>query len=463
MLYNPAGREPMTQARLSPATKLIYGSGDTGISLTSTIIGMYFSFFLTNTVGLSPAVAALPIWLGRIWDLANDPFIGYISDRTRTRWGRRRPFLLFGALPFALCFTILWWRPPLTGALLVGYYVVAFLLYDTAATFVYMPFYALTPELTGNYDERTSLTTYRMFFSIVASLAAIGIPNAIMGTFTPEKAGTMLQMCAVFAVASALPLVLVFFGVREKKEFSEAERPRPLKTLHAVLQNKPLRLSLGIYLFTWVVMDLMLFILMYYISYCVRRGEQSTFIMLALFITAILVLPFWNWISKKFSKRTAYIFGVAFWAVVQLALITLGPGTSLEVIIALCLLAGIGVGAAHVLPWSILPDAVEWDEWKTGERHEGSFYAFVTLAQKSASAIAVPLALVLLEVFGYKAGGVADQPASAVFAIRLITGPIPAVFLGLGILCAALYPVTRPMHQAILRDLEARRAGKKPN
>jgi GPH family glycoside/pentoside/hexuronide:cation symporter len=119
------------------------------------------------------------------------------------------------------------------------------------------------------------------------------------------------------------------------------------------------------------------------------------------------------------------------------------------------------VGAAHVLPWSILPDAVEWDEWKTGERHEGSFYAFVTLAQKTASAVAIPLALVLLGVFGYKPGGVAEQPASAILAIRLITGPIPAVFLGLGILCAALYPVTRPMHQAILRDLEARRA-KKP-
>jgi GPH family glycoside/pentoside/hexuronide:cation symporter len=450
----------MTPTRLSRTTKLIYGSGDTGISLTSTLIGTYFSFFLTETVGLAPAVAALPIWIGRIWDLVNDPLIGYMSDRTRTRWGRRRPFLLFGAAPFAVFFTLLWWKPPVSGAALVLYYAAAFLLYDTAATFVYMPFYALTPELTGGYDERTSLTTYRMFFSIVASLAAFTIPNAVIGSFRPENADKILSLCAVFGVASALPLLLVFFGVRERKEFAEAERPRLLKTFKAVARNKPLLLSLGIYLCTWVVVDLMMFILLYFITYCVKREGQSDYIMLAIFLTAILVLPFWNWVSKRFSKRAAYICGVAFWAVVQLVLFMLGPGTSLEVILALCLMAGIGVGAAHVLPWSILPDAVEWDEWKTGERHEGSFYAFVTLAQKAASAVAIPLALILLGAFGYQSGGVADQPASAVLAIRLITGPIPAVFLGLGILCAVLYPVTRSMHQEILKDLEARREQK---
>jgi GPH family glycoside/pentoside/hexuronide:cation symporter len=205
----------------------------------------------------------------------------------------------------------------------------------------------------------------------------------------------------------------------------------------------------------------MMFILLFYITYCVKREGQSDYIMGAIFITAILVLPFWNWVAKRWSKRVAYIAGVSFWAVVQLVLITLGPGTGLEIIIALCLLAGIGVGAAHILPWSILPDAVEWDEWKTGERHEGSFYSFVMFTQKLASAIAIPLALILLGAYGFVSGGVAEQPSSAVFAIRLITGPIPAVFLGLGILCAVLYPVTRPMHEAILRDLEARRAQKK--
>jgi GPH family glycoside/pentoside/hexuronide:cation symporter len=136
--------------------------------------------------------------------------------------------------------------------------------------------------------------------------------------------------------------------------------------------------------------------------------------------------------------------------------VTLGPGTSFALVLCLCVLAGVGVGAAHVLPWSILPDAVEWDEWKTGERHEGTFYSFVTLCQKIASTVATPLALLLLGIFGYLPGGVRQGPR-AILAIRIITGPIPAVLLCLGILCAALYPITRAMHAAILEELTGRR------
>src|SRR5512143_3864265 len=147
---------------LSGRVKWIYGSGDIGFSLTNTILNVYLALFLTDVVGLTPAIAAVAFFVGSTWDYLNDPIIGYISDRTRSRWGRRRPFLLFGALPFALAFCLLWWRPPLeTTPGLIIYYSLAYALFDTAATFVYMPFYALTPELTDDYDERTSLTSWR--------------------------------------------------------------------------------------------------------------------------------------------------------------------------------------------------------------------------------------------------------------------------------------------------------------
>ncbi len=447
----------MTLQPLSRASKIIYGSGDTGLSLTSTMIGVYLSFFLTNVVGMAPGMVAIAILIGRLWDWVNDPMIGYLSDRTRTRWGRRRPYLLFGALPFALAFTLMWWKPPWSGIALMLYYTGTYILYDTAATFVYMPFYALTPELAGDYDERTSLTSYRMFFSILASLAAFVLPEAIVGEYLPGKDGKILALSACFGLVSALPLFLVFFCTRERKEYTEAEKPQLLKTLKAVVKNKPLLLGLGIYLFTWVSMDLMQFILLYYVTYCLNMQAQSQYLMGAIFITAMLVLPFWNWAARHWGKKTAYISGVAFWAVVQLVLMTLGPGTSFTLILSLGILAGVGIGAAHVLPWSILPDAVEWDEWKTGERHEGTFYSFVTVCQKIASMIATPLALFLLEVFGYRPGGV-EQGPGAVLAIRLITGPIPAALLSLGILCAAFYPISRTMYARIVEDLEKRRA-----
>ena len=117
--------------RLSRRTKLLYGVGDIGFSLTTTIIGAYFLIFMTDVVGLAPGIAAAAIFVGRSWDYINDPIFGHISDRTRTRWGRRRPFLLFGGLPFALAFAMLWWRPPWEGdLLLVGYYALAYVVFD---------------------------------------------------------------------------------------------------------------------------------------------------------------------------------------------------------------------------------------------------------------------------------------------------------------------------------------------
>ena len=135
--------------RVPLGTKILYGAGDIGFSLTDTTIGVLFAIFITDVVGLDPALAAAAVFIGKSWDYINDPLIGYLSDRTRTRWGRRRPFLLFGFIPFALSFMGLWWKPPIANQyLLAAYYAFAYFLYDLCATLVYMPYFALTPELT---------------------------------------------------------------------------------------------------------------------------------------------------------------------------------------------------------------------------------------------------------------------------------------------------------------------------
>ena len=445
--------------QLSRKTKWLYGFGDIGFSLTSTILAAYFAIFLTDVVGLTPATAAASIFIGRSWDYINDPIIGHISDRTRTRWGRRRPFLLFGALPFALAFTLLWVRPPWESpAALAAYYAVAYLVFDAAATFVYMPYYALTPELTNDYDERTTLTSYRMFFSILGSLIAFIVPVMIVGSIQPESVSRFAVMGIVFAVASALPLLSVFFGTRERPEYMAQEQPKLKESLKAAYQNRPFVFGAVIFLITWVSMDILQTTLLYFIKYIVQREAESDIIMGTIFVTAIFALPFWNWVSKRYSKRWAYILGVAFWAAVQMVLISLNPDSPVPLILFLCVLAGIGVGAAHVLPWAIIPDAIEWDEWKTGERHEGTFYSLITLAQKVASSIAVPLALLVLDATGYIANA-AQQPESAVWGIRIVIGPIPALLLGAGIIFALKYPLSRKEFSSLVEDLEARRAG----
>lgn len=448
----------MAEQRLSRTTKFVYGAGDTGFSLTSTILGAYFAIFLTDVVGLAPGIAAASIFIGRSWDYINDPIIGHISDRTRSRWGRRRPYLLFGAIPFGLAFILLWWKPPISATIgLAVYYALAYLLFDTAATFAYMPYFALTPELTDDYDERTALTSYRMFFSILGGLIAFTIPLMIIGTFRPENATRVTLMGIIFAIASVIPLWLTFFGTKERNQHMEKERPGLRESLRAAYKNRPFVFSAGIFLLTWVAVTILEGTLLFFLKYVVEREAQSDLIMATIFITAIFALPLWEYASRRWNKQRAYIAGIGFWAVVQLVMITLTPASPLPLLLTLSVFAGVGVGAAHVLPWSIIPDAIEWDELHTGKRHEGMFYSLVTLMQKIASSIAIPLVLVLLEVTGYIPNSL-EQPGSAILGIRIVVGPIPAILLCAGIAFAWLYPLSREAHTDIRQQLQERRS-----
>jgi GPH family glycoside/pentoside/hexuronide:cation symporter len=438
--------------------KWMYGSGDLGFSLTSTIVAAYFAIFLTDVVGVRAGVAAIAIAIGRTWDYVNDPLFGYISDHTHTRWGRRRPFLLFGPIPFAIVFTLMWWRPPIQGDLaLVAYYAFVYVLYDAAATMIYMPYFALTPELTWDYDERTSLTSVRAFFSIAGSLVAFTLPLMIIGGFSPGNSSNILRMGLIFAIISVIPIYFVFFGTRERPEFMQMKQPGLVESLRSSIGNRPFVFSAVIFLFTWLSIDILQTMMLYFIKYGVNREGNSDLIMATIFVVGIFALPLWTWTSRRLNKRIAYIIGMVFFAGVLMALIMLTPATPLVIILILCLLAGIGVSAAHVIPWSMIPDAIEYGELDTGKRHEGMFYSLISLSQKVASSIAIPLALLMLDRTGYIPNST-EQPTSAVNGIRLLVGPIPAVLLGVGILFAILYPLGREGYTRIAQELEERRA-----
>jgi GPH family glycoside/pentoside/hexuronide:cation symporter len=446
----------MTQ-KLTRKAKLLYGAGDTGFSLTSTILGAYFAIFMIDVVGLNPGTAAVAILIGRSWDYINDPLFGYLSDRTRTRWGRRRPFLLFGALPYAIAFAMLWYRPDFDSqTALAVYYSVAYIFYEAAATLVYMPYFALTPELTSDYDERTSLTTYRMFFSILGGLIAFTVPLMIVGTFNPENAPNVFTMGVIFGLVAAAPLLLVFFTTKERQEFMQQSQPSIRQSLKVTRNNRPFIFGLVIFLMTWVAVEIVQAMLLFYVKYVAVREGSNDLIMATIFVTAILALPIWDYTSRKFDKRWAYIGGIGFWAMVQLVLITVTDATALPLLLVLCFLAGIGVAAAHVIPWAIIPDAIEWGELQTGERHEGIFYSLVTLTRKVATSVTLPVVLLMLEWTGYIPNA-AQQPESALWGIRIAVGPIPAVLLIVGIVFAYRYPLTRKKYKEVEEELEKRR------
>ena len=444
--------------KLRLGRKLAYGAGDLGFSVTTTMAGAYLSVFLTDVVGLAPALAAAAIFVGRSVDYLNDPVIGHLVDRTRSRWGRRRPYLLFGALPFGAAFLLLWTRPNLPSpVLLAAYYGAAYALFDIAATFVYMPYYALTPEIAPSYDERTSLTSWRMAFSILGSLLVFTVPPALAGGFGPESARRVFLLACGAAALSVAPLFVCFAAVRERPEAPTEERPGIRDSLTAAFRNRAFLLGAGIFLATWVCIDLLQALIIYYIKHVVRREASMDLIMALIFVTALVSLPLWNTVSARLDKRKSYTAGAALLALCLGTLAFLGPSTPLAFIAALCVAAGVGVGAAHVLPWAILPDAVEVDEAATGARHEGMFYSLITLAQKVASSVALPLVLLVLGATGY-APGAALQPARAVRGIRLVMGLGPAILLGAGALFAATYPLNREAHSRLRAELAARAA-----
>jgi glycoside/pentoside/hexuronide:cation symporter, GPH family len=444
--------------RLPVRTKLAYGVGDFGFAFADTAIGVLFAIFLTDVVGLRPSLAALAVFIGRSWDYINDPLIGHIVDRTRTRWGRRRPYLLFGFIPFGLAFAMLWWRPPFESQVaLTAYYAAAFFFYDTILTLVTTPFFALTPELTQDYDERTSLTSYRMAFSLLGGLVAFIVPLMMIGAMRPENTGRVFQMGWVFAIACALPLLVTFFGTRERREYVHQEQPGLRESLKAAWSNRPFMFAAGIFLFTWTAVDIIQAMLLFFLKYRMGLEAQSDMVAGAVFITALVVLPFWVWVSRRTDKRKAYIYGMLFLSAVMMILIFLDPSLGFTAVIALAALAGVGVSAVHVLTWAMIPDAVEVDELENGTRHEGMFYALVSLFKKVAVSIALPIALLVLDWSGFVSNA-PQQAESAVWAIRILIGPVPSVLLLGGILFAIYYPLTRESHAEARKKIAARRA-----
>lgn len=450
----------VTTEKLSLRAKLMYSVGDGGINLADTVVGLLFAIYLTDVVGLRPALAAMVIFIGRTMDYFNDPVIGYLSDRTRTRWGRRRPFILFGMVPFALVYMLLWYIPPFADQFwLAVYFAVAYFLYDTFATVLYMPYFALTPELTSDYDERTDLTSYRMVFSTIGAMIAFVVPLAIIGTMTPDRAAVITRVGIGVGVVSILPMIAVFFGTKEKIENTREEKAGLLTSLRSALHNKPFLYATGIFLFGFTALDLTQSTLMYFLKYTLDLEENYDLIFGLIFVSAIIALPLWNWVSKKWDKRRAVMLGQLFLALSVVGLSFIKSSWGLSVVLVFSVLVGFGLGALQVLTWSMIPDAVEWDDLQTGQRHEGTYYSLVQTLRKISASISLPLVLLFLEWTGYIPNAATQTPSTMV-GIQALIGWIPSIILLISIGIAYFYPLDRDKFADVLKALAERNAAR---
>lgn len=462
--------------KLRPFTRLAYGAGELGPAMAGSTMIFFQFVFLTTVAGLRADLAGYVLLAGKLWDAFNDPLIGWLSDHTRSRWGRRLPWMAASALPFAVAFWLQWIVPgflsPENQWGLFAYYVVVSVIYNTFYTGLSLPHSALTAELTHDYDERSRLTGFRMGFSLGGSVGGLVLKIVVFGLMAAAPAamqysvfGAVVAALGVLAVAACIGgiwrPVIAAEQVRNAIPPVAVEAPSGLaEQWKILLSNRPYLMVCAIYLFSWLAMQFTAAILPIYVSAWLQQSAQ-TYSLLALAVqgTALLLIPLWSLATVRIGKKAVYLVGMVFWLVAQGGLFFVQPGQA-AFVFALGIIAGFGISVCYLIPNAMLPDTIEYDELRTGQRREGVFYGFFVFLQKCALALGSAILGWILQASGYlstSAGETVAQPDSALLAIRLLIGPLPALAILVGMFFAWRFPITKKKHAEILRQLVERR------
>jgi GPH family glycoside/pentoside/hexuronide:cation symporter len=446
--------------KLKPLTKLAFGAGDLGPAIVAAVNGFFLNAFLLDVAGLRPAIVGTIFLIVKIWDAINDPIIGALTDRTKTRWGRRRPWLLFGAIPFGLAFFLQWIVPPLSDPGKFWYYLIVAFLLDAAYTAVNVPYAALTPELTHDYDERTSLSSYRFSFSILGGVLAAFLHTIIVGLFTSPIKGNAVS-AAIWAFFIIIPNFITFAGTREVhyKE-DRPEGPGFIDGLRIVLKNKAFIYVALIYLLSWLSIQFVQNNLILYVKYWIGAEQQFGILILGVQVSAFIFLLIWAKVSQRVGKQNVYYIGMSIWILVSIFLFLVQPG-QFSVLLILAIMAGAGVSIGYLIPWSMLPDVIEMDELETGQRREGIFYGFFVFLQKLGLSLGIAISNFILELTGYlnqtPGGPLPEQTDATLLALRVFVSFIPAVILLISFWVVHNYPITRQAHATMLAELKLRK------
>lgn len=438
--------------RLSRRTKLAYGVGDLGNAVTNSAVQFFLMKFFTDAALVSPALVGGALLIGKIWDAVNDPLFGWLTDRTKSRFGRRRVYMIFGAVPLALAIALLWFVPPgLSRWLTFTWIAFTFILFDTLWTLTNVPYYALTSELTDSYDERSSLTVYRMVMAVPAYLVGAALTPAIVGLFALQTSGYGF-IGILYGVIAAAALLISAAGLRERPALAGTQaEASPFRSMAKALHNRAFVQLCAAYFIINISFAFIKTLMAYFIEYQLLMKAQTSLVMGLMLICVTLALPGWKVISEKMDKGPAYALGMVVGAT-AVALAFLLPHGETAWIYPLAALAGIGFAAQWVFPWAMVADVADFDRLETGEVRSGMYYGVWGLATKISEALAIAGVGWVLTGFGYIAN--AAQSETALLGIRLFFGVIPAVCILLGLPLLVRYPITRRSHAEVQRRLE---------
>jgi GPH family glycoside/pentoside/hexuronide:cation symporter len=470
-------QEPQTESarrasgRLSLGLKLSYGMPSFAGAAMAVPIAVHMTKFYSDTVGVALGFIALAQALARAFDAITDPLMGWISDRTRTRWGRRRPYIAIGA-PVSAIFFVGLFAPPesLDSLAAAGWFTVMIFGFFVLHTIYGIPHYGLGAELTSDYHERNSLFAYREFCILAGTMVAAAVPSIVVSRL---KAGGVEQALAerqvyfwLAAVMSTLVVLLYWwlcYRVPENPEYY-SRKPNPLVPgVRRVLRNRPFRILLLCYLITSVTGAIPGIFLPFYLQYVLGLENWLELLggmLLVYFGSGMLSVPlFWLRLARRWGKRNAWLLHYVLGMTASLSLFaipSIWPGAAgiLPVYVVL-LWAGTAFGSGFVLAPSMQADVIDYDELYTGRRREAQYGALWAIVFKFALIPSVSIPLAILASVGFEPN--VEQTETVKWTIRAIYGIAPATMQLAAMCIAFLYPISHDVHAAVLAGIEAHR------
>ena len=446
----------MNSQMVSNKVRAAYGIGDYAICLYWSGVGLYLLYFYTDVVGITPLLAGWIYALGIAWDAVTDPFMGYLAERTRTKMGSYRPYIFYGSIPLALSFVLLFWVPPFEGMKLFLFLLSVNLFHRTCFTIVSVPYSSLTARITDDSDERTKLTTARMLGASFGTLtiSALGFPIVLWFGGGEEALG-FIFLGIISGLTAVLILSITVRYVEERKfNFTAAQLPSFSRVAVSVANNYPF----------WIVFASILILvstsvmfnnnLIYFVKYSLDLHAYQGLILGVSSGTAFLAIPFWAYAAIKIGKRNSWMIAMSL-LLIGFVIFYVYPISTLNELLIILGFIGIGNGATGVLFWSMLPDTIEYGEWKTGIRTESSLYGFMTFAQKGAIAFAALLLGVALTQIGFEPNQA--QSEETLSGLKLIMTWIPLAGVMISFILVYFYPIDKSFHHKLIIEIEDRK------
>lgn len=438
-----------------------YGAPGIGAGYMYLLINLYIMKFSTDVLLIAPAIMGTIFGISRVWDAVSDPLVGYLSDRTRSRLGRRRTWLLFSILPLSAMFVWVFSPPAsLTGGYLVAWMAVGVIGFYSAATIFIVPHMSLGAELTPNYHERSRLYGLRhAAFTIGSILALVSMQLLINAEQESEAAVrlTAFQLSALAATITGLLIVYAVFKLKERRDFQGRVNDSPFGAFRDVWQNVHARLVLIVTFVENIGSAVIGLLTLYIAQYVIGRPELAAVIILSYMIPSSFSVPLWIPLSRRFGKLRLWMFsmmltGLSFGG--MFCLPWLDADTRVYTIFVLAVFAGLAAGCGGTIAPSVQSDIIDYDEYMTGERKEGSYFAAFNFVQKSATGVMIFITGYVLQFSGF----VPNQEQTMTVQVAMVTlyGLFPLVCYTLGTFLFSRFTLDEAAHNRMREELENR-------